>query len=436
MKRCVLWFPGVHHSKEYVGFSRVRTRIITALKQSGFAVVDGGLDPPGDRVIQISHSQPFDQPEHRDYWERRPGVEAAVLYTTFESENIPEGWSERAAGFDAVWTTSHWAVETWEREFRQKEIDVPIYRVAHGVDSGQFPPMQRFDRDPFTFLVKGLNPEDRKRGGAVAAAFAKLKLPNARLFIKSNPMITAPHQFKNFDGITSISDWWTDEEQRTVLFNTDCLVQPSRCEGFGMEPLESVATGMPAICTAFSGYLDFMFDAQDVWEAVAYRIPGLDHERFTRTGEDLPSAMVYPLQEFDLNRSYYSTEAEKITQMIRAGIYQPKDEYPDPDHDYGNDAVVSVDKIAEAMEYCYEHRDGMRLLAQACSRVVWERWTWHHAAAQVALALESMGLLPDVAYVKPLRWLAETRGLPAPLAAGIEVHDYVTVDPEKESAIT
>jgi glycosyltransferase involved in cell wall biosynthesis len=431
-----------------VGFSRVRTRVITALKQAGFAVVDGGLKPPGDRVIQISHSQPFDQPEHRDYWERRDGVEAAVLYTTFESENIPEGWSERAADFDAVWTTSRWAVSTWNSEFRDKAIEVPIYRVAHGVESGQFPPMFRPpNRLPFTFLAKGLNPEDRKRGGAVAEAFLKLKLPDARLLIKSNPMITAPHQFKNFDGVTTVSDWWKDEEQRVALLNADCFVQPSRCEGFGMEPLEATATCLPAICTAFSGYMDFLFDCEREWA-------GLEdsddlwalRERYVEITEPMngvPSAMCLPLQEFDLNRSYYSTEAEKITEKIRAGIYQPKDEYPDPDHDYGNDAVVSVDKIAEAMEFVYEHRNEVQRIARHMSFAVHTRWTWHHAALQAAQALEEMGLLEDVAYVKPLDWLPEIRALldrktnsvRRPLAAGIEAPEYVEVDPDKESVI-
>lgn len=50
---------------------------------------------------------------------------------------------------------------------------------------------------------------------------------------------------------------WSKHRLRDLLHDCDCFVFPSRAEGFGLPPLEAMATGMPAIVTRAHAHLNF-----------------------------------------------------------------------------------------------------------------------------------------------------------------------------------
>ena len=51
--------------------------------------------------------------------------------------------------------------------------------------------------------------------------------------------------------------WMTQDEMRTWLNQSDCFVAPSRGEGFGLIPLQTIALGIPTIISDTSGQAQF-----------------------------------------------------------------------------------------------------------------------------------------------------------------------------------
>lgn len=419
----------------------MRRRLIAALAQAGFRVLEGGDETPPN-VIQISHFQPFRKAKWRERWYRRDGVHRAILYTTFESTRLPDDYVEAAKDFDAIWTTSEWCRNVFVRAFEGAGFSKPVFVVRHGVDSGQFPPILRHpkkpsDLNPYTFLWKGQNPSDRKRGDIAIEAFKMANLPHSRLLVKSQPGHHSRGTFFNVDRVTYTSEWWTDDELRLALANADCFVQPTRGEGFGLEPLEATACALPAMATAYSGIEDYLWDCGSIWAENYIDLMELDDGTYRKPGEYISTAMLYPLPN-TIGKAFYTDEAERVRGMLISGKIKKASGWLDLDFDYGEDAHVSPEDLAHAMTYVYENQEQVLKLARYASAHVHKHWTWHHGALDVAKALEAMGWLEEVSWFRRDGWLEDIRRLRnggdirGPLAFGREpkVDDSLIIDIE------
>ena len=119
----------------------------------------------------------------------------------------------------------------------------------------------------------------------------------------------------------------------------DCFVFPTRGEGFGLTPLEAMATGMPAIVTNWSGPCEYM--NSDVGWLLDYTlVPAKD---FTET------------------------------------VYK---------EECGNWAEPSFDQLVQIMRYAYEHRDEVKQKGKAAAKYVRENWTWKKKIPMFHEALE------------------------------------------------
>ncbi len=420
-ERCAIWFPGKQASEVY-GYGRVRTQLITALRHAGFSVVDGGFDCP-ENVIQISHYQPFNPERYKKTWKPRPEARFRILYTTFESSSLPDGWAHNAAMFDAVWTTSEFCVELFRRELDFiGRSDVPVFRVRHGIDSATFPPMDRRHQmeRPFLFFAKGIHPADRKQSQQVMDAFERINIKNTHLLVKAAPSAHKRGQFRNFKGITLVSDWWTDDEQRVALLNASCFVQPTRCEGFGLEPLEAMATGLPTITTPYSGIRDYYFGAEEMWKHIKmendwgkhskgnyFRDPTIDVGPFNSFGVCLP---------FKEGPAFYNEALESYKKQLVLGEIPDENRRPEletDEWDFGVDAVVSMDDLCAAMEFAYRNSINLHEITRRSAYYIHRDWTWHHAIADVVASFYSLGLMDTVHWSKgeATKWLDFIRRL-------------------------
>jgi hypothetical protein len=409
----ILWSPGVAQPS-FNGYSRVRDCLFRHVQAAGFPILNGGWDPPIDpaRLIQISHAQAFNGEPHEKYWCRREGIDYAILYTTFESSKLPPGWAENCAKFDAIMTTS-----TYTRAvFREALLgigrgDIPVYLVQHGVEGGEFPLMDRRARArsgaPFTFFWRGMHPLDRKQGAQVMRVFDALRLPNARLIVKGSPLGTPILSYSGVDSLMeeggSIefeSDFWDMSEMRAALFNADCFVAPTRCEGFGLEPLEAMATGLPTMVTGWSGPLDYLLDHQegDPYAPDYYINARPGEDRWFRVGAGGGSRKTTAIAlPYRITRAFYSEEAE--TSRERDAGHTKNEHTPlDPAHDYGVDARVSDDDLAAAMEFAYRERAALSRYFSLMAPRIHERWSWVRAAHQFIDALDDEKVLESVAW--------------------------------------
>ena len=213
-----------------------------------------------DAPIEIAFNQPI-----YDTFGHTPG-QHKIIYTPWESTELPPGWLEKFHEADEVWATSHLVKEWYEKAGVEKDI----YVYQHGID--KIWPEARRRRNikhPIRFLYVG-SPAPRKGGQLVYDAFIENfgSDPDYQLTIKAygmteirhkvNGRIVAPAgQFNS--NITVITDE-IETEEMVKLFNVhDVLVYPSYGEGWGLIPFQGMAMGMPTICTgAWADYRDLI----------------------------------------------------------------------------------------------------------------------------------------------------------------------------------
>jgi len=179
-----------------------------------------------------------------------------IAITMFESTKLPEGWVAALNQCDAVIVPAKWQVEA----FRDCGVHVPMHVVPLGV-SETFKPVNgmvqrpvrdhagRTAREPYTFLTIGDRGAARKGWDVAMLAFVEAfgDRDDVRLLVKTREKQFA-YEMKNANIEVLQAD--LDEYGLNDLYNAvDCMVFPSRGEGFGLPPREFAATGGPALAT-------------------------------------------------------------------------------------------------------------------------------------------------------------------------------------------
>lgn len=195
-----------------------------------------------------------------------------IGYSPWESSSLPEGWLQGFDSVDEVWATSPKVME-W---FQNAGVKKPIKVYEHGVEPIWTPKHRRPQRK-VRFLHVG-EPAPRKGGQMAVEAFIEAfgNRDDVHLTIKANGHSTiraympgqvnrggprnilgAPHQV--YPNVSLIEDSLSVDELVGLYHSHDVLVYPSWGEGFGLIPLQALATGMPTICTgAWAPYERFL----------------------------------------------------------------------------------------------------------------------------------------------------------------------------------
>lgn len=188
-----------------------------------------------------------------------------IGFTMFETDTIPHSlhpneWSGKTGqAKDIINNLDMLFVPSQHNKaiFKKEGVTIPIEVVNLGVDVEAFPKMIRPKRKKFTFLILGTL-TIRKNVGAVLAAFIELfkDNPDVELIIKTTSG-TIGHIAFPYKNIKIIDRYATPEETLELYNKADCFVFPSRGEGFGLPPLEAMATGLPTIFAANTGMLEY-----------------------------------------------------------------------------------------------------------------------------------------------------------------------------------
>lgn len=185
----------------------------------------------------------FLQPRHFEY------RDFTIGYTPWESTKLPNEWTEHIKRVDDMWTTASWLKPLFE-EVRQSEVFV----LPHGIDD-EWVPIRHYREEsrPFTFVHMG-EPAVRKGGDIVLKAWHKAFKNNrdVKLIYKAKGhtanLLTVG--LGGSENIEVIDNTYNRAEIWKLFALADCMVYPSRGEGFGFIPLEAMATGLPTIVTA------------------------------------------------------------------------------------------------------------------------------------------------------------------------------------------
>lgn len=241
---------GELHNKN--GFGYATERMLTSLTNLGYEWDTN--DATADVEIW------FEQP-HNIRWSNENMYK--IAFVPWESTALPntknflnidgQSWEEVLIGADEVWTPSP-LIADWLRQATKSLV--PVYVYEHGVDP-IWKPKVRSASDKFKFLHVGAE-ASRKGGWEAMRAFRMAFNGNDDVelnlkIISDGWKIGALRKINIINGATPI------EDLIQMFHDNHVYVYPSYGEGFGLTPLQAMATGMPTITLpAWAPYAQYL----------------------------------------------------------------------------------------------------------------------------------------------------------------------------------
>ena len=262
-----------------------------------------------------------EQPKHT--WLQSP-FKKNICILPFETTRIPPSWVEKINHFDAVFTLSKQNIQM----MKESGVTVPVELIYWGTDTRKFRPIERVDDGIFTFGTLGAL-SIRKGTDLLVRAFELAFSPrvtDVRLLCKTSynhyNFISKDQRIK-----VELTPWDHDELMKKFFGKVDCLVAPSRGEGWGLTPMEAMATGIPVIMTGWGGFLEF-------------------HD---------PRASIL--------LDYTLVPATEFSETV----------YKEPCGDW---ASPSLDDLVSKMRWAYENQDKIKEMGNFAKDYVRDNWTW------------------------------------------------------------
>jgi glycosyltransferase involved in cell wall biosynthesis len=222
------------------GYGYATQMMLASLNRLGYQVSDN--DSSADVEIW------FDQPQN---WKIDPD-KYTIGYHPWESTKLKDGWVEIMNQCDEIWTPSP-LIAQW---YVEDGITVPIYVYEHGIDHF-WQPVKREPEHTIKFLHVGAE-ASRKGGWDVRREF-KRAFPNRTDVRLTMKMVDSPWINIDTPRVRVINKNYNLRQMRMLFYTHDVYVYPSWGEGFGLTPLQALATGMPTICTeAWAPYARFL----------------------------------------------------------------------------------------------------------------------------------------------------------------------------------
>lgn len=245
-----------------IGYGRLGLQLAAALGRLGVDVYDDINDPGGGHKLG-----PDERPGQRRHkltnvacWVSTPGHASgwwkgqhAGLFTMWEATNLPEAFRESLHEFQTVIVPSDHNLELFARYH-------PNVRTAYlGVDTDMWTPTAR--RSPtnrFTFLIGGSGP--RKGCDLAHKAFRAVFGKDGSWGDGPVPYLVmkSPKGGDYYgDRVEMVTGKISAEDEVDLYASAHCYLQPSRGEGFGLQPLQAIAQGLPTILTDAHGHASF-----------------------------------------------------------------------------------------------------------------------------------------------------------------------------------
>ena len=185
-------------------------------------------------------------------------AENRYIYTTFESTLPPANWAHHINCFEKLFVSCNMT----SKGFQDIGVEVPVSIVPFGVNEELWPYRKRSNKNrPLRFLLFANAEWSDGRKNYVAAfnAFKKAfgNNRNVELWLKVTSGEVPPHVSMS-PNVKVINGRFTQQELLELLYNVDCLLFPSKGEGYGLPPREAMCSGIPVVAANFGGLESIM----------------------------------------------------------------------------------------------------------------------------------------------------------------------------------
>lgn len=252
-----------------LAFLHMREALDRMLKNNNEITLTRNSYEGGD--IQIYFGSVWDK--QRIHYKRKS--DTFLAFTMFEYDKLPIEWITTLQNFDGIIVPSEYCKTVFESNLRENGIEIPVYKVPLGIDIDRWQYIDRSKKkdEYFNILWQGAYYGDRKGGELVAKILNDLDLPKTKLWVKINPRYLNHntgwdieaylHQLMGFEKQSqvicrSIGKVLKNDELDDMLHKIDLSIYPSTGEGFGLIPLEHMATGIPVIISDNTGMQEYI----------------------------------------------------------------------------------------------------------------------------------------------------------------------------------
>lgn len=243
--------PHVRESGSYFGYAYTYYEIERHLR---------GYEHNGEN-LQLDINSPKSKVQL--YYGSPPGYffpnQYKIQMTQWESTLVPPNWVDYAKDYNEWWTANQFGADAFINAGVPAE---KIHIYEHGVDSETWTPKMRGNNKKIRFLhVDSGSP--RKRADLAIKAF-KIAFgdnPNYELTLKHSHYPSKGVNWYDQNILETYGEWESSNvrhirenmglpELVNLFHFHDVLLYPSEGEGFGLIPLQALATGMPVISTS------------------------------------------------------------------------------------------------------------------------------------------------------------------------------------------
>lgn len=178
------------------------------------------------------------------------------FYTMWESTKPPILWKNQINMYDRLIVPC----EQNKIAFKNIGVEVPIHVVGLGVDEKYWEYKERNNtKTRFLLFANADWNNGRKNYPAALEAFQEaLKVRNDIELVLKLTAGGAPSFLNNLPNIKVINSQYTKAELRNLVYSCDCLLSPTKGEGYGLPQREAMATGIPVIASGFAGLESIM----------------------------------------------------------------------------------------------------------------------------------------------------------------------------------
>jgi glycosyltransferase involved in cell wall biosynthesis len=189
-----------------------------------------------------------------DSYQACPG-DYKVIYTMWEFPLLPDRWYNGIKNVGLTIVPCGWNKLLWNQVQPNNTVVIPL-----GVNPKIYYPVERNGRSSLTFLTDGSLLGENNITEVFSDLFSSY--PDVRLVVK----MKGERRVETEGNVVKLYGRFTAKEMREWYQSGDVFLYPTHAEGFGLFPLEAMATGLPVIATDNPAMKSFM------WEEHSYPV--------------------------------------------------------------------------------------------------------------------------------------------------------------------